>query len=64
MTVEVDDPAISIASARQVSLRPVLEWLARRAEPVAITLVGILAGLALFSSLSWRSANRRPCSTS
>ncbi|MBB3459354.1 simple sugar transport system permease protein [Rhizobium sp. BK313] len=49
MTVEVDDPAISIASAGQVSLRPVLEWLARRAEPVAITLVGILAGLALFS---------------
>jgi simple sugar transport system permease protein len=49
MTVEVDDPAISIASARQASLRPVLEWLARRAEPVAITLVGILAGLALFS---------------
>ena len=49
MTVEVDDPAISIASASKASLRPVLEWLARRAEPVVITLVGILAGLALFS---------------
>jgi simple sugar transport system permease protein len=49
MTVKVDDPAISLAAARQASLRPLLEWLARRAEPVVITLGGILAGLALFS---------------
>ncbi|MGY5802082.1 ABC transporter permease [Rhizobium sp. LEGMi12c] len=49
MTVKADDPAISLSTARRTSLRPILEWLARRAEPVAITLGGILAGLALFS---------------
>ncbi|MFS8055894.1 ABC transporter permease [Rhizobium sp. BR 317] len=49
MTVKIDDPAISLSATRQASLRPVLEWLARRAEPVVITLGGILAGLALFS---------------
>ncbi|MDL2403671.1 ABC transporter permease [Rhizobium mayense] len=49
MTVKVDDPALSLAATRQASLRPVLEWLARRAEPVVITLGGIFAGLALFS---------------
>ena len=50
MTVKVDDPAISLsATRRRTSLRPLLGWLARRAEPVVITLGGIFAGLALFS---------------
>ncbi|MFS8110230.1 ABC transporter permease [Rhizobium jaguaris] len=48
MTVEVNDPALSIGTQRR-ALRPALEWLARRAEPVVITLGAILAGLALFS---------------
>ncbi|MGV1794494.1 ABC transporter permease [Rhizobium lusitanum] len=49
MTVEVNEPAITIAPQRQALLRPALEWLARRAEPMAITLGAILIGLALFS---------------
>ncbi|EJC83800.1 ABC-type uncharacterized transport system, permease component [Rhizobium leguminosarum bv. trifolii WSM2297] len=49
MTVEANDPAISIASEKAFSLRPVLEWIARRAEPVVIGLAAILIGLALFS---------------
>ncbi|RAX41285.1 ABC transporter permease [Rhizobium tropici] len=49
MTVEVNEPALSIAQQRRAQLRPALEWLARRAEPIVITLGAILAGLALFS---------------
>ncbi|WP_117192441.1 ABC transporter permease [Rhizobium terrae] len=49
MTVEANDPGLSIAAGNGASLRPLLEWLARRAEPVAIGLVAILIGLALFS---------------
>ena len=49
MTVEVNEPALSIAQLRRAQLRPALEWLARRAEPVVITLGAILVGLALFS---------------
>ncbi|MGV1838416.1 ABC transporter permease [Rhizobium rhizogenes] len=49
MTAEVDDHILSIPAERQALLRPALEWLARRAEPVAITLGAILAGTALFS---------------
>jgi simple sugar transport system permease protein len=49
MTAEVNDPALSIDAQRQALLRPALEWLARRAEPVVITLGAILVGLALFS---------------
>jgi len=49
MTVQTNDPGIPIAASGGASLRPVLEWLARRAEPVAIGLVAILIGLALFS---------------
>jgi simple sugar transport system permease protein len=49
MTIEANDPAISIAAERLSSVRPVVEWLARRAEPVVIGLGAILIGLALFS---------------
>ncbi|WP_455273733.1 ABC transporter permease [Rhizobium herbae] len=49
MTIEVNTPTLSPLSADARSFRPVLEWLARRAEPVAISLGAILAGLALFS---------------
>ena len=49
MTAEIDDHTLSIPAERQALLRPALEWLARRAEPVAITLGAILAGTALFS---------------
>ncbi len=49
MTVEANDPGLSVAAGSGASLRPLLEWLARRAEPVAIGLVAILIGLALFS---------------
>jgi simple sugar transport system permease protein len=49
MTIEANDPAISIAAERLSSVRPVVEWLARRAEPLVIGLGAILIGLALFS---------------
>ena len=49
MTAEIDDHTLSIPAERQALLRPALEWLARRAEPVAITFGAILAGTALFS---------------
>jgi len=49
MTVEANDPGLSVAAGSGASLRPLLEWLARRAEPVVIGLVAILIGLALFS---------------
>ncbi|MEQ1404980.1 ABC transporter permease [Neorhizobium sp. Rsf11] len=49
MTVQANDPGLSIVAGSGASLRPLLEWLARRAEPVAIGLVAILIGLALFS---------------
>ncbi|MGG6897626.1 ABC transporter permease [Rhizobium sp. BR 315] len=49
MTVEVNESALSIAAQRQMLLRPALEWIARRAEPLVITLGAILVGLALFS---------------
>lgn len=62
MTIEANDPAIAIAE-KPASLRPVLEWIARRAEPVVIGLAAILIGLALFSSSSWRSASRRSLSS-
>ncbi|MGO8656811.1 ABC transporter permease, partial [Rhizobium ruizarguesonis] len=48
MTIEAIDPAIAIVE-KPASLRPVLEWIARRAEPVVIGLAAILIGLALFS---------------
>ncbi len=49
MTVQANDPAISVASEKPASLRPFLEWIARHAEPVVIGLAAILIGLALFS---------------
>ncbi|AGS24733.1 ABC transporter permease [Rhizobium etli] len=49
MTVQANDPAISVASDDPTALRPLLEWIARRAEPVAIGLAAILIGLGLFS---------------
>ncbi|SCW50471.1 nucleoside ABC transporter membrane protein [Rhizobium mongolense subsp. loessense] len=49
MTIEANDPAISIASEKPASLRPVLEWISRRAEPIVIGLAAILIGLSLFS---------------
>ncbi|MBD9444381.1 ABC transporter permease [Rhizobium sp. RHZ01] len=49
MTVEANTSAIAIASQRSSVVRPILEWVARRAEPVAISCGAILIGLALFS---------------
>ncbi len=48
MTVEANNHAVSIVPERSM-LGPVLEWLARRAEPVVISLGAILIGLMLFS---------------
>ncbi|MBY2989274.1 ABC transporter permease [Rhizobium leguminosarum] len=48
MTIEANDPAIAITE-KPVSLRPIFEWTARRAEPIVIGLAAILTGLALFS---------------
>ncbi|OJG01549.1 ABC transporter permease [Pararhizobium antarcticum] len=49
MTIEANTPSLSQLSASNGNVRPILEWIARRAEPVAISLGAILAGLALFS---------------
>ncbi len=49
MTVEANTSAIAIATERSSVFRPILEWLARRAEPIAISFGAILVGLALFS---------------
>jgi len=49
MTVEANTSQIAIASERSSVFRPILEWLARRAEPVVISFGAILIGLALFS---------------
>ncbi|OWW04804.1 ABC transporter permease [Rhizobium sp. R72] len=48
MTVEANTSQIIIASERSSVFRPILEWLARRAEPVVISFGAILIGLALF----------------
>jgi ABC-type uncharacterized transport system permease subunit len=49
MTAEVNEPALSTLKQSRAELRPALEWLARRAEPLVITLGAMLVGLALFS---------------
>lgn len=48
MTIEANMPVTPLAE-RVGQFRPLLEWLARRAEPLAIALFAILVGLALFS---------------
>lgn len=48
MTIEANMPVTPL-SERAGQIRPLLEWLARRAEPLAIALFAILVGLALFS---------------
>lgn len=49
MTIEANMPILPPMADRAGAIRPLLEWLARRAEPVAIALFAILIGLALFS---------------
>ncbi|ARO33217.1 sugar ABC transporter permease protein (plasmid) [Rhizobium sp. NXC14] len=49
MTIQANDPAMPVASDNPAALRPLLEWIARRAEPVVIGLAAILIGLGLFS---------------
>ncbi|ACP21861.1 probable sugar ABC transporter, permease protein (plasmid) [Sinorhizobium fredii NGR234] len=49
MTLEANSHTLATLDGRVGSLRPFLEWLARRAEPLAITLFAIFVGLALFS---------------
>jgi ABC-type uncharacterized transport system permease subunit len=49
MAVETETSTASSLSSGVAGFRPALEWLARRAEPVAISLGAIIAGLALFS---------------
>ncbi|KKX33400.1 ABC transporter permease [Rhizobium sp. LC145] len=48
MTVEAENAVLPIA-IRPSPFRPFLEWTARRAEPVVISLGAVLVGLALFS---------------
>ncbi|MBX5017615.1 ABC transporter permease [Rhizobium lentis] len=48
MTVQANDPPMTVAE-KPASLRPMLEWIARRTEPVVIGLSAILIGLGLFS---------------
>lgn len=45
----MNEPILPIAAKDQASLRPLLEWLARRLEPLAIGIGAVLVGLALFS---------------
>ncbi|QRM56108.1 ABC transporter permease [Sinorhizobium sp. BG8] len=49
MTIEANMPTLSPRLERAGSLRPLLEWLARRTEPLAIALFAVIVGLALFS---------------
>jgi general nucleoside transport system permease protein len=49
MVVETETSTASSLATASAGFRPVLEWLARRAEPVAISFGAIIAGLALFS---------------
>ena len=49
MAVETETTTLSPFASGAAGLRPALEWLARRGEPVAITVGAIIAGLALFS---------------
>jgi simple sugar transport system permease protein len=49
MTLEANHQAVSITPEHPSALRPLLAWLARSSEPVAITVCAVVAGLALFS---------------
>lgn len=49
MTSKANNRALAIASDHPSALRPLLAWLARRAEPAAITVGAVAVGLALFS---------------
>ncbi|WP_337268552.1 ABC transporter permease [Oryzifoliimicrobium ureilyticus] len=49
MTIEANSREVSVAVKGNPSLRPLLEWMARRSEPVVIILVSVLIGLSLFS---------------
>jgi simple sugar transport system permease protein len=49
MTSRANNRALAIASDHPSALRPLLAWLARRAEPVAITVGAVAVGLAFFS---------------
>ncbi|NTF34326.1 ABC transporter permease [Rhizobium skierniewicense] len=49
MTLEANHRAVSTTPEHPSTLRPLLAWLARSAEPVAITVCAVIGGLALFS---------------
>ncbi|MBC7151227.1 MAG: ABC transporter permease [Rhizobium sp.] len=49
MTIEANMPTLPPLTGRAGYARPVLEGLARRAEPVAIAFLAVIVGLALFS---------------
>jgi simple sugar transport system permease protein len=49
MTIEANMPTLPPLTGRAGYARPLLEGLARRAEPVAIALFAVVVGLALFS---------------
>ncbi len=49
MTIEANMPTLPPLTGRAGHLRPLLEGLARRTEPVAIALFAVVVGLALFS---------------
>lgn len=49
MTIEANMPTLPPLTGRAGYLRPLLEGLARRTEPVAIALFAVVVGLALFS---------------
>ncbi len=49
MTADPNSQSLTPAAAWSEDLRPVLEWLARRAEPVAIASLAVVIGLGVFS---------------
>lgn len=49
MTADPNSQSLTPTAAWSEDLRPVLEWLARRAEPVAIAFLAVVVGLGVFS---------------
>lgn len=49
MNLEINSRSLAPETVPAGTLRPVIEWAARRAEPLAIALLAVLVGLALFS---------------